>query len=179
MDPAHFEELFSQLYGPLCRVSFRLVRDKDAAEDLVQEVFIKFWQRVEFLDSDTIPKAYLYKSVYNASLNFLSEQKKVIKPEKEYWNSIETSGKADDGLHLENVQAAVESGLEQLPPVCKTVFIMSRNDEMSYKEIADSLDISLKTVEAHMSKALRVLRKHLILFLSTILLIIWTSIKNS
>jgi len=151
-----------------------MVRDKDAAEDIVQEVFIRFWNKKEDLPKDLDPKAYLFKSVYNASLNCIAEQKKSTKVEAETLINVEANEKADgEILHQETVEA-IRLGLEQLPPACKNVFLLSRNEDLSYKEIADTLDISIKTVEAQMSKALRILRKHLMPFLSISILIIWS-----
>lgn len=178
MTSAQFETLFSQWYAPLCRVAYRMVRDKDAAEDLVQEVFVKYWERNRDFNADEHPKAYLYKAVYNSSLNFLTAQKRTVHTESERWEDWKSSGQTDGPLLAQDVETAVENGLSDLPPGCKTVFLMSRNEEMTYTEIADNLGISIKTVEAQMSKALRILRQHLLPFLSAILLIIWTSIKN-
>jgi len=151
-----------------------MVRDKDAAEDIVQEVFIRFWNKKEDLPKDLDPKAYLFKSVSNASLNFIAEQKKSTKVESEILINVEANEKADgEILHQETVEA-IRLGLEELPPACKNVFLLSRNEDLSYKEIADTLDISIKTVEAQMSKALRILRKYLKPFLSISILIIWS-----
>lgn len=166
MEPSVFEELFSRFYSPLCRFAFRLVNDREVAEDLVQEVFVKYWQRSEFLPPDVNPKAYLFQAVHNQALNHLSSQKKKVYPGEEAFLHIESGTNTDTGLMYEDLQKAIDHGLEQLSPVCKSVFLMSRNEEMTYQEIAGALEISLKTVEAHMSKALRILRKHLVSFLS-------------
>ena len=151
-----------------------MVRDKDAAEDIVQEVFIRFWNKKEDLPKDLDPKAYLFKSVYNASLNFIAEQKKSTKVEAETLINVEANEKADGEILHQETAEAIRLGLEELPPACKNVFLLSRNEDLSYKEIADTLDISIKTVEAQMSKALRILRKHLMPFLSISILIIWS-----
>ena len=173
MTSAQFETLFSQLYAPLCRESHRLVRDKDTAEDLVQEVFVKFWNKANALPENLDAKSYLYKSVRNASLNHLDSAKKTIRPESEVWLNLEHSAKSDGELLAGEVREAIEKGIEILPPACRNVFLLSRYEELSYKEIADTLDISIKTVEAQMSKALRVLRDHLLPFLTLFLSIIF------
>ena len=171
MNSAHFEAIFNQWYVPLCRVSFRVVRDKDAAEDLVQDVFVRFWNRREFLPKDLEPKPYLYRAVLNTSFDLLQTQRKFVLPDPEVLLGMEANEHADHPILHHEAQEAVNQGLEELPPACKEVFMLSRYEDMSYKEIAVVLDISIKTVEAQMSKALRVLRKHLLPFLSLILLI--------
>jgi len=175
MNGTQFEWLFSQWYGPLCRVALRMMRDKDAAEDIVQEVFVKFWHKRESLSPDLDAKAYLYKAVYNASLNYLKIQKRERRPEK--LPEAVASGSADGQMLHDETLRAVETGIEELPPACKDVFLLSRYEELSYKEIAQTLDISVKTVEAHISKALRILRKHLLPFLCIPLGLIWAVFK--
>lgn len=171
MTSGQFEQIFHQWYGPLCRLAHRRVRDKDVAEDLVQEVFIRFWNRREFLPKDLEAKPYLYRSVLNATVDYLSDRQEVL-PEPEEWLGLEAHEHADHPILHHEVQEAVNQGMEALPPACKEVFILSRYEEMSYKEIAGVLEISVKTVEAHMSKALKVLRSHLLPFLTFLFLII-------
>jgi RNA polymerase sigma-70 factor (ECF subfamily) len=165
MTAAQFELLFKQLYAPLCREANRLVRDKDAAEDLVQEVFVRFWNKINSLPENLDAKAYLYKSVRNAALNHLESAKKTIRPDSEVWLNLEHSTKSDGDLLAGEAQVAIAKGIDLLPPACRNVFILSRYEELSYKEIAETLDVSIKTVEAQMSKALRLLREHLLPFL--------------
>lgn len=178
MTASSFEALFNQWYAALCRVSFRVVRDKDVAEDLVQEVFVKFWNRREFLPKDLEPKPYLYRAVMNASFDFVESRKKIVLPDPEELLGMEAHEHADHPILHHEAQEAVNQGLEELPPACKEVFILSRYEDMSYREIAEVMDISIKTVEAQMSKALKVLRKHLLPFLTVLLLIISLLEKN-
>lgn len=178
MTSEHFESLFNQWYTVLCRASFRVVRDKDAAEDLVQDVFVKFWNRRDFLPKDLEPKPYLYRAVMNAAFDFVESRKKLVLPDPEELLGMEAHEHADHPILHHEAQEAVNQGLEELPKACKEVFMLSRYEDMSYREIAETLDISVKTVEAQMSKALRILRKHLLPFLHILLLIINLLEKN-
>lgn len=142
-----------------------MVRDKEAAEDLVQEVFLKFWNRAESLPENLNAKAYLYKSVRNSSLNHLDLTRKNLPLDAQMGEKMENSLSSDSGLLAGEVETSIHRALEELPPACRHVFLLSRNEELSYKEIAETLDVSIKTVEAQMSKALKVLRAHLLPFL--------------
>lgn len=178
MTAQEFEQLFTQWYAPLCRVAFRRVRDKDVAEDLVQEVFVKVWNRRDFLPHDVEAKPYLYRSVLNATLDHLETRKKEILPEPEEWLGLEALEHADHPILYQEAEAAVREGVESLPPACKDVFMLSRYEEMTYREIAQVLGISVKTVEAQMSKALKALRQHLLPFLVFFVLIISELVKS-
>ena len=166
-----FESLFAQWYKPLCRFALRMVGDPELAEDVVQEVFVKFWERRDSLPQDLVPKAYLYKAVYNACLNAITRQKRTVSMAPEISDTTPGDQDSDLDLRRQEVQKGIDSGLEELPPACKQVFELSRFEEMSYKEIAETMEISPKTVEAHMSKALRILRKHLMPFFLVLLLV--------
>ncbi len=173
MTSTQFEALFSKWYSPLCRASQRVVRDKDAAEDIVQEVFIRFWNKNSQFPEDLDHKAYLYKSVYNSSFNFLARQKLESKPLPEIVLQVAAKETSDSEILRKETEEAIRLGLEELPPACKQVFLLSRYEDLSYKEIAFTLDISIKTVEAQMSKALRMLRKHLMPFLGVPFWMVW------
>ncbi len=169
---AFFEDLFHTYYKQLCRFSFRIVHDKDLAEDVVQTCLINFWQKRDSLSIQTSFKSYLFRSVYNRSINEYLRTKKHTNEEISVLN--ETSGSpVDDPLLLieaQETQKKIDAGIAAMPDGCRTVFMLSREEQLSYKEIAEMLQISVKTVENQMGKALRILREHLLsLFLAFLL----------
>ncbi len=163
------ETLFKQYYTLLCRTAVRFTKDTEAAEDLVQEVFCKIWQNREVLEISTSYKAYLVRSVTNQALNYIEKQKRLVLSEDS--TPYESSLSANTTLELlegSEMEGRVQQALAALPPQCRLIFEMSRFEELTYKEIADTLQLSPKTVENQMGKALRILREHLLLlFLST------------
>jgi RNA polymerase sigma-70 factor (ECF subfamily) len=158
------EVLFKKYYSPLCRTVNRIVNDTDAAEDLVQDVFMKVWNNRQTLEINLSIKSYLYRSAINSALNYLEKNKKKVHLEES--NFLEPSvNDAEDQLHFNEVQQRVKEATDALPPACKTIFILSRQENMSYKEIADSLQISPKTVENQMGKALKHFREYLSVYI--------------
>jgi RNA polymerase sigma-70 factor (ECF subfamily) len=133
----------------------------DEAKDVVQAVFLNFWDKRATLNITSSPKAYLFRSVYNESLNYLKKQEVLQK--HHHISASETSGiqeqkpfAFEDELYLKQ---KIETVLQELPPQCREVFIKSRAEQKKYSEIATELGIAVKTVEAHMSKALKLIRK--------------------
>jgi len=153
------EILFKEFYTPLCRYVFKMIRDKDACEDIVQDVFMKVWSNKENLRTDGTAKAYLYRAVYNTALNYIEKSKKTVGIEDADISSLMISSiSTDSNLEFEEVQEKINEALDKLPPRCKSVFLLSRYENMTYTEIAKSLDISIKTVENQMGKALAIMR---------------------
>jgi len=166
-DKYQLEKLFYEYYAVLLLYSISIVRDKDDAEDIVQRAFISLWRKIDFVDS---ARAYLYKSVYHASLDFLKHKK----VRKRYEDEVKSSTQV---IHAENngekeLHKKIESAINDLPEQCRRIFKMSRYDRLRYKEIAAILNISKKTVENQMIKALRVLRERLRDYLPMVLLLL-------
>lgn len=154
------ELLFKHYYTPLCRTVNRIVRDTDAAEDLVQDVFMKVWNNRQTLEINFSIKSYLYRSAINSALNYLEKNKKQVQLEASGF--LEPSGNnVEEMLNAAEVQQRVQEATDALPPACKTIFVLSRHENMSYREIADTLNISPKTVENQMGKALKHFRDYL------------------
>ena len=160
---AYFEALFNTYYKQLCRFAFRIVHDKDKAEDVVQTCFVNFWQKRETLTIQSSFKAYLFRSVYNRSINEYTRSKKIINEDISILS--ETSGSISEDpilmMQAEEMQQKINQAIAAMPDGCRTVFMLSREDQLSYKEIAEMLEISVKTVENQMGKALRIMREHL------------------
>ena len=153
------EQLFRTYYAPLCRAVRPMVRDRDTAEDIVQDVFMKIWRNQTALDTNQSVKAYLFRAAINTALNFLEKNRRTTA-----WDDTLTdrygANSTEDDLAYRETEQKIAYALEQLPPKCKVVFSLSRFEDMSYAEIAQHLDISVKAVEKHMGKALRIMRQH-------------------
>lgn len=156
------KRIFSDFHPSLCRIACRLVGDEDDAKDMVQDVFLKLWTNRESLSIQTSLSAYLKRAVINTCLNFLEKHKKtkIIALEKA---DLRSFGKNDTELggNVIELSLKINQALERLPSRTKAVFSLIRFEEMTYKEVADSLDISTKAVEKEMMKALRMLRDSL------------------
>ncbi len=160
-DDAAFEEFFYLLQPCIYRFLFRFNGNNEIAEDLTQETFIKFWQSRDKIDTTLSPVAYLYRIARNLSMNYSRDVKQAESfenktelllaffknPEKDYENSC----------LIDDFQKAIIS----LPNRCREIFILSRYHDMSYSEIAETLDIALQTVKNQMNKAIAILRKRL------------------
>jgi RNA polymerase sigma-70 factor (ECF subfamily) len=150
------ERYFQEYSEGLRRYAFTLLRDNDDAKDAVQTVFLRLWEKGEELDSNQSIKSYLYTSVYHHCLNLKRHQK--VK-ERHQASGKEPAYHPEDLLAKKENSGQIMAYLECLPPRCKRIFIMSRLEEKKYAEIAIELEISLKTVEVQMGKALKILRK--------------------
>ena len=153
------EQLFRTHYASLCRIVYPIVRDRDAAEDIVQDVFMKIWRNQTALDENQSVKAYLSRAAVNTALNFLEKNQRTT-----YWDDSLTdrygTNATEEDLAYQETERKIAYALEQLPPKCKVVFSLSRFEDMSYAEIAQHLSISVKAVEKHMGKALRIMRQY-------------------
>lgn len=164
-DRSAFEEVFRLHYTELCRFCIKYVRDEHVAEELVQEVYINIWERRNTLNITTSVKAYLFTAVRNRSFNYLKLQ---IPKEQKKIGVEDVLDLRDNGEELEvkmvqeELHAYVQDAIDALPPKCQTIFNLSRNAGMTYKEIAEELDLSVKTVENQVGHALRKLREQLL-----------------
>ncbi len=154
--------IFNTYHTWLCQVSYAIVSDEDEAKDVVQEVFIKLWRNREKLEIHSSLPAYLKRAVVNTSLNQIEKHKVFKRAEIEKFD-LKNSGnnEVEQKLFLEELSLLAENAIQDLPTRTKAVFTLIRSEEMSYKEVAGTLNISLKAVEKEMMKALRLLRKAL------------------
>lgn len=163
LDISGFEALFQVNYQALCASSYRIVQDKDIAEDIVQDVFYRLWEKRDRLVITSSLKAYLFQSTINQSLNYIKKYKNALKREDLYGSeTMDDVNDVEQAMALKEVNQRVEAAVKALPEACRMVFVLSRYDQLSYKEIASKLDISVKTVEGQMSKALKHLRSWLL-----------------
>ncbi|HEU5168489.1 MAG TPA: RNA polymerase sigma-70 factor [Chitinophagaceae bacterium] len=172
-DETAFEQVFKTHFKRLHAYAFTILRDEVEAEEMVQQVFFKLWERNENLSLTGSVSAYLYRAVHNECLNYLKHQKvrsnHQLHVAYSMKNEVEHPAKKVMAGELEK---KIHTALNELPEQCRTIFQMSRFDELKYREIADKLGISIKTVENQMGKALKLLREKLVDFLIFILLFI-------
>jgi len=169
-----FEQFFNEYYIPVLRYCCTIVKDMDEAEDIVQQVFISIWQKKETINIHTSARAYLYKTVYNASLDFLKHEGVKEKYKKEIIaNNIQPV--RFERMQEYELNLKIEMAIAKLPEQCRKIFRMSRIENKKYKEIAAEFNISEKTVENHMGKALKLLRESLKELLPIFLIIITLS----
>ncbi len=168
---AEIEQLFKEHYEQLHRYAFTVLKNEDAAKDAVQAVFLTLWEKRETLHINTSPKAYLFRSVYHESLNYLRKQEVLQKHHNAAATvqeaTIQRPFAAEDDMQ---VKEQIDQVLRELPPQCREVFVKSRAEQKKYTEIAQEMGIAVKTVEAHMSKALKLIRQILRVFIGLLCL---------
>ncbi len=162
---AAFQQVFTTWYRPLHAYAFTLLQEEAMAEEMVQSVFVKLWERSDSLNLGGSLAAYLYRAVHNESMNYLKHLKVRQKHQLHVVHRSEHTDHAGRRLQVKELEARIGEALEELPEQCRTVFQLSRFEELRYREIAERLQISVKTVENHMGKALRLLREKLADFL--------------
>lgn len=176
---AVFEQLFKKHFRELHAYAFSILKDWDIAEEIVQALFLKLWEKNEWARIQTSIKSYLYKSVYHDSLNYIRRQKVQLKYQTTTAYSMKNhTDDAAGKLKLSELEQHLEKALNKLPEKCRAIFHLSRFEELKYQEIANQLDISIKTVETHMGKALRILRKEMKEFLPLIALMLFNMFRS-
>ncbi len=158
-DKRAFSTLFEMHYDATCRYVMRIIRDKDTTEEIVQTTFVNLWVKRELIREDISFKSYLFKTAYNTALNYIKHQKVVSNYVARKQDKIEVAQKAYISHQPDfELQQKIADAINELPPQCQKVFRLSREEGKKYHEIADELNISKKTVEVHMGKALKMLR---------------------
>lgn len=167
-----FERLFKEHFKSLYAYAFTILKNEAVAEETVQHVFYKVWEKKVPDTIQTSLKAYLYKAVYHESLNYLKHQK--IKAQYQLHVMHQSKNQIDQAasrkMMLKELEEKLRDAMNALPQQCRTIFQMSRFDGLKYQEIADQLGISVKTVENQMGKALKQLRIKLIDYLPVLIL---------
>jgi RNA polymerase sigma-70 factor, ECF subfamily len=170
-DQLDFEVVFKTHFKKLHAYAYTILRDESDAEEMVQQVFFKLWERNTASSFSGSITAYLYRAVHNESLNFIKHR--TIKSKHQLHvaysmkNEVQQPSKK---VLLKELEQKINTTLAELPEQCRTIFQLSRFEELKYREIAEKLDISVKTVENQMGKALKILRLKLIDFILFILL---------
>jgi len=161
-DARQFESLFRSSYISLVRYARTLVKDQDAAEEIVQDLYYRLWKNREKLEIESSLNGYLYRAVHNLCLHYIDHNRVVEKYAREMAFRPEESPESPaDIVNYRELQAKIANILERLPEKCGKIFCMSRFEGLKYSEIAERLSVSVKTVEANMGRALKEFRKEL------------------
>jgi len=153
---------FRAHYQPLCNYAYTFVQDRDEAEEIVQSAFLSVWEKRESLEIRTSLKSYLYTMVRNACLNVIKHKKIKQKHVNEELAIADRSHESvSQRVYSSELEQRIQVSMEKLPEQCRLVFKLSRFEELKYAEIADQLNISVKTVENQIGKALKIMREEL------------------
>lgn len=160
--PPTFEALFRRHYAPLCEFVRGYVHSEDAAEDIVQDLFLALWGKHDLPDAPAFTPAYLYRAARNRALKHLRHRRVVSR-----WEERAAQAPApvregtDHDVRRREARESAERAIADLPDRCREIFLLSRRQHMSYAEIAEALGLSVKTVEVQMWRALKKLRESL------------------
>ncbi|MBK9736043.1 MAG: RNA polymerase sigma-70 factor [Saprospiraceae bacterium] len=155
------ESLYGQFYEKLCNQVYFILHDSDIAEDIVQEVFVEIWKKREDLNVLLSIEAYLKRACRNRALNFIRDNHIKWEEESTLVGFEDAGFTTDQYLSAEELNIKIQRLISDLPEKCGIIFSLSRYEDMSYSEIASELNISVKTVENQISKALKVLRSEI------------------
>jgi len=155
---AAFSFLVKNFNHQLCVYASSLVNNESLAEDIVQNVYIKTWEKRKLLSENFSIKSFLYKSVYNEYIDQYRKNRSVTLLEKKYIEALDTIVEEDYGV-LEELYFLVQKEIQNLPPKCKNIFLLSKQQGLSNIEISEYLNVSTKTVEAHITKAFCLIRE--------------------
>lgn len=160
-----FDAVFNHYFPKLMRFAMEYVHDTEVAREIVQDTFLKLWEIRKSIDPDTRLASLLYTITRNDALNYLKQlihKQKYIDDRKRYYenqlNYIALRDESSQSLMYDELNEEITNVINELPEKCREVFTLSRNDGLKYKDIADKLNISVKTVETHISEALKRLR---------------------
>lgn len=182
-DVKALEIAFNKFYGPLCLYCTQILNDEGVAQEIVSDLFLRLWEKREYLQITHCLRTYLYRSVHNACLDYIKSSKSA---ERSRWfeineqiNLIIGDNENDilNKLSLEDIEKDVYTAIHKLPTQCREIFCLSRFERLTYAEIAVRLNISVNTVKTQIGRALDSLREHLKYYLNLILLTISFFIK--
>lgn len=151
--------MFKEYYNPLCNFASSIVHDHKMAQDVVQDVFAKLWDKRESISITSGEKSYLFSAVKNRSLEMLRKKKLESQISNADIVQAQEAVTIEDTADKYMLKEALYSSIRQLPPKCQEIFVMNKINGLTYREISEELEISVKTVENHIGKAYRVLRE--------------------
>lgn len=158
-----FKKLFNAYYDPLCQYAFRFCNgDIEVVEDVVQEVFVRIWEKRESWSPQIAVKAYLYRSVHNQAISNIRKRRYESPMEASVESTVLSADHSPlDLIHQKEVNVSLQRAINKLPERRREILVLRILHEMSYKEIAEMLDISVNTVDTQLRRALKLLREEL------------------
>lgn len=176
MDKTDYELLFRSNFKGLCFFAQKYVKDFETAKEIVQDAFVILWEKREGMDADRSVKSYLTTTIHNKCHNYLRDNRKFNTEILSLENLVHPDGYAQADKLVENeLSNEINKAITELPEKCRQIFLMSRNENLKYHEIAYKLAISVKTVETQMSKALQHMRLRLAEYLVALIVLLITS----
>lgn len=174
-DESALRRIFDRHYPLLLGDIYRIVADEDTCQDLAQEVFVELWRKRADLDIHTSLRAYLRRAAVNKALNYLKTSRRFLSDESDHFNRATDTSAHDiaQKKEQESLEAALHAAIETLPEKCRVVFSLSRFEQLSHREIADRLGISVKTIENQITKAMKILRDALLRHAELSPVVIW------
>ena len=162
-DEKALQHLFDQHYPLLIGDIYRVLPDEDTCKDLAQEVFVELWRKRADLEIHTSLRAYLRRAAVNRALNHLKVQRRTVLEDDERFADAPDNTAQETSIRekKEKMEEALHAAIDTLPEKCRAVFALSRFENLSHKEIAERLGISVKTIENQITKAMKVLREAL------------------
>jgi RNA polymerase sigma-70 factor (family 1) len=168
-----FKELYSRYWKKLYGAAYKRLKNKESAEEIVQEIFTNLWLKRYSLQITTTVGGYLYSTASNGIIDRYRKELVRTKYKEVFWTvHSETDNSTEDAIMLRELTYTIEAEVRQLPDKCRSVYELSRNEHKTNKEIALQLGISEKTVENHLTKALKRLRVGLSHYLTIILILL-------
>ena len=155
------DALFRRYYVSCCQTAERILRDSSAAEDIVQDLFLWLWTKRATLPLIDEPRAYLLRATRNRSLNWLRDRAKIPSADGDMPEIPSREQQPIKQLELAELKARIDAAIDSLPERCRLVYVLCRLEGMPRNEVAERLNISLKTVENQMTRAYRYLRDYL------------------
>lgn len=172
-DRTAFDTLFRRYYTPLCRFSYAICLFKEDAEESIQDMFVHLWEKAPTIHIDTSVKAYLYTSARNYTLNAIHKQQTEQRYLSEYPEYTDDSEK-NKAISDAEISQLIQEGVKTLPTKCREIFILCKQEGLTYEELSVYLNIPEKTVDNQMGIALRKLREYLRPKLQKLLIIVFS-----
>ena len=172
-DSKAYDILVNFYYQKLCGYAQSLCHDHALAEDIVQNVFVTIWTNRKNINPKLSIKSYLYKSVYNEFVNQYRKNKPVIYLEKKYFEAIDLVVEIEQE-ELDGLIKLMNAEIDKLPAKCKEIFLMNKKEGLTHTEISEYLNISLKTVEGHITRAFKILTEKLGTKMESVLFLLFT-----
>ena len=174
-----FAHLMDTYYNKLCVYAGNLTKDHYAAQDIVQNVFLKIWEKRHKLKADYVISNFLYRAVYNEFIDQYRKNKLLTPLEEQHIKHLNIILQENNALEISRLIALVKQEVQHLPPKCKSVFVMGKLEGLTYEEIAEHQNVTVRTVEMHMCKAFEIIRKKLGDKIGAILFLLFGSPKIS